>query len=509
MNQNDVLETFKPEYARKHGCAWFVWTSEHHDPDNTGGWASISGEPAFQFSRAKDLPKDVVWWTNLTKTESWALGRWAFFKHGSFLGPDWLALMGEWGQPKNLDDLKKSCSAWAEVLARLGEWLSRWSESIKEKDDKSHPKWSWGDGDLSDALADRLKLSADKNVYHQALAASFEETVDLEWPFATIQGKRKIILTLDRSSHAKNMLSSRYPVGNFGEVPLSELPSDQAKRWEWLANQTLPILVRFDDVVFKEGVQDLASLWWGKKGQQFSGGMTAPVWMTAEEAFQMSEWIDAYPSAFLRGQGWSRANDIQGWVSPYAEMSPVATNSIVQGLLLEALWRALSTPTRTPTKRIKSGVSPRMFWMRSYDKMLCFEEARRLQKQGFQVLSYGKGTVSVAFDAEKVLISDWQTVLSEGKIKAPMALCNDLVAENAYGDKSAEWFMKKENDLELFLMIDRLMFPWAGQKRSAVKPILEHAMRTLASVNQGNADWSADWKNDLKKEAKKGVQSLL
>lgn len=120
MNQNDVVDAFKPDLSRKYGCAWFIWGAEGgvRQPEKTGGWASIGGDPAFQFHSPHDLPKDVVWWTNLSKPESWSLGRWSHIKHAGFLGPHWLSLMSEWGFPTELEDLKIACAAWSEIFAR-------------------------------------------------------------------------------------------------------------------------------------------------------------------------------------------------------------------------------------------------------------------------------------------------------------------------------------------------------------------------------------------------------
>ena len=89
---------FNGGYAQRHGCAWFEADAQgRRDPDKVSGWWAVGGEDAQRFSSWRDLPADVVWWTNLSRAEAWALGRWSTFKEGSLFGPDWPALMTESG----------------------------------------------------------------------------------------------------------------------------------------------------------------------------------------------------------------------------------------------------------------------------------------------------------------------------------------------------------------------------------------------------------------------------
>src|SRR5690606_16262634 len=196
------------------------------------------------------------------------------------------------------------------------------------------------------------------------------------------------------------------------------------------------------------GEERTGSLWWGRRGQRFSGSMMEPVWLTGEEALEMCQWIDAYPQSILQGQSWDSMPEVPLWVS--MEEDALWDNSIVTGLLSESLWRAAATPVRTATKRIKSGVSPQMIWLRAADKRECFRLARTLQEKGLIVLSYGEGVVNVAFDPHLTMVSDWEDILDKTLIRAPLTIAPSLSVPDGFSYKSVDRWLKKQGSLEEF-----------------------------------------------------------
>lgn len=514
MNQVDVIDAFKPDFSRKHGCAWFMWEGDSgvRQPEKTGGWASIGGEPAFQFHRPQDLPKDVIWWTNLSKPEAWSLGRWSHIKHAGFLGPHWLALMSEWGFPTELEQLKASCAAWSEVLARLGNWLTRWSAAMTEtaSGNEPHPSWSWGDGEFHEALADKLGWNMPRNESHPVLEVAFCDHVETELPASVFANKRKITMTLPRAAHARRILATRYPVGEFKEIPLAEWSTDSQRRWEWLAKQTLPVLVRFDDLLWRPGFEEQAALWWGLRGRRFAGAAMESVWLTGEEALEMQPYTDTVPSVALRAQGWTRLNDVPHW--PDFNMGILYENSIVTGLLHEGLWRAAATPARTPTKRIKSGVSARAVWWRSADRRACFEAALQFQTKGFTVVSYGEGGVTVLFDPKTVLMADWVDAIDGSGVRVPKMLADQLRSPSQLSAQSIDVWLKSSQDIGAWLLLDRLLWPWVGHQKQVLKNVLESALRALAAIPppaEGGKQWSREWKDELMKCSRQAVKEAV
>lgn len=522
MNQNDVVDAFKPDLSRKYGCAWFIWNNDGgvRQPEKTGGWASIGGDPAFQFHSPHDLPKDVVWWTNLSKPEAWSLGRWSHIKHAGFLGPHWLSLMSEWGFPTELEDLKISCAAWSEIFARLGNVLTRWNahlaEDQKDTDGEGHISyiWEWGDGDFHDVLAEKLGWSTTRSMANPILEAAFCDHIETEIPSNGLNGKRKMTVTLPRVEHARRILATRYPVGDFTEVPLSEWAIESERRWEWLNKQHLPVLVRFDEITFRSGRETEAQLWWGLRGRRFVGSIMEPVWITGEEALEMFAHTDAVPSVAVRARGWTRLNDVPHW--PNNNMGFTYDNSVVGGLLHEGLWRAAATPARTPTKRIKSGVTARAVWWRSADRRSCYQTALLFQNKGFTVVSYGEGCVTVVFDPKTVLIADWVDALDRSKVRVPKTLGENMRSPQELNSYNVDVWLKSSQDIHAWLKLDRLLWPSVGKQAEDWKSVLGLALRSLASIappsdlaNSDGKKWSADWKEELMKCSKKALQDVV
>lgn len=513
MNQSDVVEAFNPDFSRKHGCAWFVWgDSKLREPEKTGGWASIGGEPAFKFNRPRDLPKDITWWTNLNKSEAWSLGQWSHIKHADFLGPSWLSLMSEWGFPQKKDELKINCAAWSEVLARLAEFLSRWSASLTSNTDLPHPTWSWGDGDFHEAVASKLGWTHPKANNHPALELAYVDEVEQELPSHSLNNNRKISLSLPRTSHAKKILSTPFPSNDFKEVMPDVWPDTAEKRWEWIEKQTLPLLIRFDDVTFRSGYEKEAALWWGLRGRRFASASLESVWLTAEDALYMRQWIDTMPSIALMASSWERfpMDLVSNW--PSLDMGFLHDNSIVTGLLHESLWRAASTPVRTPTKRIKSEITPQSIWMRATDLRICFEEALLFQNHGFTILSYGQGSVTLLFNSSETFVNHWVDALSGASVCVPSMLAAHAKKDPDVNFKSVNLWLKSQQSIEPLLWLDRLLWPWIGPKKQELKPILEYALRSLASLpppKMANENWSQVFKDELQSRSRDALRNVF
>lgn len=512
MNQTDVIETFKSSYMRKHGCAWFIWDNDNpvHQVEKTGGWASIAGEPAFEFHRPQDLPKDIIWWTNLTKAEAWSLGRWSYIKHAGFLGPNWSSLMSEWGYPQELNELKIACSIWSEIFSRLSIWLSVWSSKFYEQGKKPHPNWSWGDGEFYEALGDKLDvfLPKDKNT-SPILNEAYCDLIVNELGQHDLKNKRKITLTFPRIAHAKKILANRYPLGDFVEVPLSDWPSDMEQRWDWIKKQTCPLLIRFDDITWKEDSINEAKLWWGMRGRKFSGPILNSIWLTAEEALEMHEFTQADPSVVLMAFGWQQYTLPIYW--PKQTENFLEDNSIVSGLLYENLWRSLSTPLRTPSKRLKSQVSAQAIWWRSADRRACFQLAQFCQKKGWTVISYGEGTVTIGFDPQKTFIQDWSDLIEKTKITVPKMIASSLEEKTVLNSENIDRWLKQCKSLETWKHLDRIVWPWLDTDKLHLKKVLEKSLLFLGHLPppMQNEKWLSDWKSELVKCSRKSLKNML
>ncbi len=511
VSVSEIKEAFRPDFARKHGCAWFVWPADgQHQPDRTGGWASIAGEPAFEFHRPQDLPKSITWWTNLSKAEAWSLGKWQHIKHAGFLGPQWLTLMSEWGFPATADDVKKSCAAWSEVFARLAHWLSQWASS-EQSDPDPTPPWSWGDGDFHEALAHRLGWTqpAVNQQPHPVFADALLPQVEVPVPAYNLRGMRKLSLPRPYASHARAILSSRYPLGAFKPPANGVVPRDNDAIWAWLATSNHPILVRFDEITWRTGCETQAALWWGLRGKRFAPTVMDPVWLTAEEALDMHAYIDANPTAFLVAEGW-QTGDYQDVRFPLESQGWIHELSIIEGFLLSALWQAAASTPRYSARRQQAPATARAVWYRATDRRLLFKDALAMASSGFQVLSYGQGQVTVLFDPDKTFPVDWCPALANTGLAVPTNLSESVEQSAILSADSALLWIKQKQGLIAALNVDRLVWPWLShENQGQLKPVMEAALKDLVAIPAPNQEWANTWRNDLIKQAKLSVKSVM
>lgn len=570
MNPADVRATARPDFARAHGCALFVFdkSTSVAKPETTGGWYSIGGEPAVEFHRPRDLPAGVVWWTNLDRAQAWRLGQWDTIKPAEFLGGDWGTMVGEWGTPRTWDEFKVVCAAWSETLGRLGEWLSRWAERLSAGapipapqapppapwaprtsptvpnellvpppptaaaplPPDRHPQWSWGPGSFAEALAWRLGWAQTGVPQHPALSAAYATRIDTLRPAQArpTAGSRRITLSLPRIAHAQAILASRFPLGAFTELPPAEWPREEEERWNLIASTRRPVLVRFDQVLWNGEHDRAAALWWGRRGRRFSASDMDPVWLTGEEALMVRPWVRARPEAVLRAPDWDSVSWPTDWPIPPrpgsadpADPYPVGAlsyNSLVSELLADNLWRAGATPARTPDLRVQPEIAPRVVWWRSADRMRTYAAAWAFARRGFDVLSWGEGTVTIQFHPTQVLAADWIAAVQESGVRVPVALARetDWIAPEAARAKNPAPFspadidawLKRHHGVEARLWLDRLLWPWSIPDEQKLNDLLRESAKALVATPPPSDAWGKEWTQQVALAGRAAMKSL-
>ena len=544
-SREQVSALFRAAPAPRHGCAWFVWTDADRDPHKTGGWMSINGQPATWFHRPQDLPADVVWWTNLETPQAWSLGRWTHIKPASFLGPDWLVLLSQWGAPQGQAETAQAVALWSEVFARLAHWLGRWCATLPgtaRTPGGPSPDWSWGEGTFSEALAVRLgwvtpapertallpegarSAPADNEstavpddgdlptVSPRALDLAWLDQVRIDWPSHLLQGKRKVALSLPPLAHARRLRATRYPVGAWRPLAQGQWPSVDTDRWAWLAaQQDRPLLLRFDEAFPRPGQEAALALFWGRRGRRFPGAPQEPVWLTLEEALAARDWLMSAPVLALEADGWQAQAPEPPWPTPDPS-DPLEGLSLLSAFKEEAYWRAASTPQRSPGQRKKAAPTPQAVWWRAADRLACLAAARVFQAHGFLVQAYGEGTVTVLFDPQDPATA-WGPALLESGVRVPRGLAKDLPAPTGAlsPDAMDRWAKQSGQPLETWFMVDRLLWPWLGEDRAQLKTLLAQALTQVSGLPtppDAGADWGG-WKGQVLSRSRQALQAIM
>ena len=512
----------------RHGCAWFIWPADapDRDPHNAGGWMAIEGKPATWFNSPSDLPVDVIWWTNLEPASAWSLGRMSHIKPDGFLGLDWFALLSRWGRPIGPDETRKAVSLWSELFARLSYILDHWcseqsAPQVPLTDPKTlpSPDWSWGEGDFMEALARRVGVPVSSGP--ASVSSASPPGMEYAWVIQVhsdvqphqIEGRRRLALLLPPAAHAAQVRNTRVPTGKWKEVPPSQWPVQDDRRWEWMEkNQSQPILVRFDTAPqANPGYEKDLCLAWGKRGRRFPGAPYEPVWMTGLEAMELRSTLVHAPSAVWIAEGWVSGPD-QPWES-IDPTDPLNGCSILHAILTGAFWRSWSTPLRND-KRLRPAPTPQAVWWRAADRMLCLAAARKCQNEGIDVLAYGNGQVHVAFDPDLPMV-DWEKSLTASGLMVPRDLGQVARVPNPPqwdANTIESWLLTSEQPLEAWFSLDRMIAPWIGADRRQLKELMSGTLNALSKIPSPPGapdDWSAQWRALLLDRSRSALTRLL
>ena len=502
-----TTSSLKPEftgaYSQRHGCAWFEPDDQgRRDPNVAPGWWAVGGEKAQRFSSWRDLPERVTWWTNLSRAESWALGRWSTFKEGGLFGPDWPGLMTESGHGASDEAVAGAVTAWSETFARCAEWLSDWA-SVH---DPSRP-WEWGEGSLADALAPRLGwVPAEAEDLQPILQVAYAEVVDQEMPSHLLAGRRRVVLAFPRVDHVRKLWNSRFPSGSWR--PINDWPRTQEERLAWVRGHDKPVLARVVSLAWRPGQEAQGMLWLGLRGRRFPASEVEPLWLTGEETVLLGTFAELTIDEGFVGQGWTNMAMPDGW--PLGADDPLIGLSWSQALLSAAAWNAAASPTRDPHRRKRAWFTSRAVWWRAQDRLRCFRAAWELQKAGWTVLRYGQGQVMLLIDPAEAVPPLADAIVGAGLLMP--ALVSRLAPLTPQADhrdivQVDRWLKQMGGTLSL-LDLDRLVAPWAGTA-AEVRGVLEPAAQRLMGLSPApNAEWKAWWREALQKQARRSVDRL-
>lgn len=509
VSQQDVRQAMEPNYARQHGCAWFLWPAgAARNPQVAGGIASVGGQGAFRFRHWKELPPDIVWWTNLTQAEAWSLGQWSRLRESAFLGADWLGLIGEWGFPSDDQGMMEGCAAWSETLARIGEWLAAFEASKGRV-------WSWNEGTLAENISAVWSPPGPRSAPDpkgRILRAAYVERIESMVPNHELIGLRKMSLSFPRWSHVQSMWAQRHPAGDFENVPLDLLPRESLGRRQWIIDQTDPLLIQVDDVVASPGHEAESELFWGRRGRRVASTWMEPTWLTGEEAQLAMGFCDFTVQGVFRGTGWTQTPPPAGWPGGQEPANPLDGCSVTLGLIAKAGWEAMATPARAPGSRTRPDPTPRAVWWRTADRHRCWIAARILEKEGIRVLSYGRGEVGVAIDPARSLVEVAEAVRSAGLV-LPAALATAIPVEFSSGASDhqaiAHW-LRAHGSAETLLQIDRIAAPWRTPGNlQEVRGVLERAAQGLLKLDPAAPDaWKRWWAESLRSAATRAVTKV-
>lgn len=367
------------------GCVLFDFKDDGEgksSPAIGAGWASLAGAKAVRIKSPADLSRSAIWLTNINRQEFWRGGglRHPHLRESSYLHTNLGQLMRETGIVTKRVTTAGACEQMSEIFARS------MSLAMAHYDVDKLSELQWVDEARPRLAPMDLPLGMEID---EALQRSFLEFVGCSTP--RVEGGKLVILRRPRLAHAKTILESAIPQGEWEFIAPNQLPDEHA-RFDWLWQMQRPVLVKVAIKGFGDRcpphipqLLQMGEVWVAK------GPKKERTWMTLQEARYFGRYVKLEIQCAFIADGWM----VFPGAKKILEMGEMSNFSISLGLLAESHWTSLASRSRNPQNK-KVLVSPRASWFGATDRFLCFASASALAAQGFSVVSYGRGEVSVS-----------------------------------------------------------------------------------------------------------------
>lgn len=334
-------------------------------------WTSISGNQARRIQSIHELPSDVLWLTNLTYSNFYRAG---LHRHPNFRNESWLRtlfnqLISELGIDLNNVSPDVSVSTIAALAQR--------TISVAQEQYKVHPKRMRLNEDFAIAMnAPRSALPEVFYKHFEAVAAHPSVSVIHETNYSV--GLPTVTVRRNRLIHAREILATPVPTDMGWELEPIANGNDQ-----WLENINTPFLVRCSVKNVKPMVAEILS--WG------SGSREMREWLTDIEWRVVRQYGDVVISSALICKN-AAAPLPQSELLPNGALDEL---SFTYGLIAEQIWTAMTNKQyyKTDISRYTAAAA----WLRSADRMLMFDYAKKLYDRGLDVMSYGVGNVVLRY----------------------------------------------------------------------------------------------------------------
>jgi len=346
------------------------------------GWVSANGGESMRIAGIGDLDTGCLWLSNLGFDAFHESGQgWnGWLRHAGYLRIRLDRIEEEWGVVGIDDSVRVSYLAglFSHVMTvsrAMGVHRLRAASLAHEMADLLDPP-EFPDGKATEVTRDALQ----------------------EWtrtPLRVAKETELVALSVPRLVHAAAMFRQPVPLGPWRHLTESRLPPP-GKRLQWLMELDVPAVARVK-IHGIDGVGDTLGFGLGARDE-----MDRPIrreWVTSPELGVLSQFANVEVIGAWVGGGYGSmqlGEHIEGALG-----SAAALSSWSVGLAAENLWvgatRRESRPPRGQTARI----SWRASWLRAADRMQMFMLAELLSRKGWQVFSYGTGTVTVVAPAAR------------------------------------------------------------------------------------------------------------
>jgi len=426
-------------------------------------WSARGGLPPDAQAALTDLDGQALWWTSLSWSDVWRVGRWRHWWAEDAWGVPRATLRREAGL---LDD---EPDAWSQEVSAWSEMITRLTLILQSMGSPS------GQAVLSrDVVAAHRAMTPDDDIPMRLWSDEPGVRLTQPVPRRPEQHPTWWRLSMSRRIWWRSIAESvRPPVGPWQEVDPSWLPRLVDR--ETLATWPAPILVRVMPIVDTP----LAQQWWGERGQSFPHARRDPVWVTGEEAV---DWLDAGGQltidAAYAASDWAPPVP---WatLAPWDEGGPLADASLTWGLMAHAVGLAHLHTARDPSPSSRAVRLPPAcaWWWRAEDRRRLRPVVARLVAAGLRVGGYGQGQVDV-MPPTPAEVTTWQAAMTGSGL---------LLPPGWGAPANSVDIIRHHHGLSGQVMLDRLVATWPADIEST-RAVLRETVQWLRA-NNTDPEW--------------------
>ncbi|MEJ8837583.1 hypothetical protein [Ramlibacter sp. AN1133] len=364
------------------------------DESRQSGWACLVDMQPFRFRQPQDLPNDCVWVCSATGTDFRPWAQLAHIRSADYVSKlHYLAhdygLRVE-GEGKFGQLAQQACAQLAPTIHRtmvIASQVYGWTD----------PSTMLRGVSLTEDIRKCLVAPpAPRNFMRGMLQSAYQSySKPVVHAFNRASGPEiTITMRYNRLEYAKRLLAQQIPDGHWTCVSDSAgYPLDKA------LDPAYPSLVTATvEFVGKDAeISDLCAF-----GADASRGM-----LRSHISQPELQWLSKHArihitSAHVAATGKPLPSNAQ--LPELLTSDPLFSLSVPAGLVAEAHWKAIGTPTYNP--RAASGdkreFSSWAVWLRAHDRAFSFELAMAAHQAGFRVLGYGNGAATVRVEKERL-----------------------------------------------------------------------------------------------------------
>lgn len=337
------------------------------------GWACVAGDAPTRVQSIHDLPQDILWVTNLPVS---VLASTGLDRHPNFRSESWLKtpikqLVTELGADCDTNPVDIGPM----VISSVADRVMSASKALYGVEPKSP---SLAQDYAKSLIRDHEVQDSDISKITDSIASHL--TVSVIRPDVISEPANSIMLRRNRLSHAQEILSTPIPIGGHWQQVNSAVVDGNDS---WLEEVDSPFIVKCAIRNMSPATAEVLS--WGSGSSSPRQWLTDIEWRTIRKFAEIkigSAFIYSCPATISAFKG-------------YLPIGHHAALSITNCLIAEQLWSSLML--RRAVHGSDNQFSISAAWLRSSERMIMFEYARRLYGEGIDVMRYGNGNVIVNY----------------------------------------------------------------------------------------------------------------